>query len=512
MSEIAVTPGGIAWSDLSRIAAGEPTQLALTEPARDAIRAGRGRIEAILAEGQTIYGINTGFGKLASKRISSDQLTTLQHNLLFSHAAGLGAPLSDVLTRLSLALRIATLSHGNSGIRLQTVERLIALFNLDLLPVVPEQGSVGACGDLAPLAHLALPVIGHGELRQEGQVRPAADALAEAGLTPLSLEAKEGLALINGTQVSTAQLVSVLHRAERLVKVADIAGAMSLEALQGTDRAFDARVDALRPHPGAGSVATNLRGLIADSAIRQSHADCDRVQDPYSIRCMPQVHGASRDALRHVLEVCRIETRAVTDNPLVMEDGAVISAGNFHGQPIALAADYAAIALAELANISACRIEQLVNPDLSRLPPFLVEGEGLNSGYMIAHVAAVSLVSENKVLAHPASVDSIPTSAEQEDHVSMSTFASRKCATVATNLEQVLAIELLLGAQGIDFHLPLQPGPGLAAAHALIRSRVPHLDRDRLLSVDINALIDLVRSGELLDSVTEHTALVGLDG
>ncbi len=511
MSTINVTPDGIAWEDLARIVRGEQVQLALTEAAHCAIAAGRQSIETILEEGRTIYGINTGFGKLAQKRVSADQLNKLQQNLLFSHASGLGNPLSPRLTRLALALRVATISQGNSGVRPELVERLIDLFNADILPLVPEQGSVGASGDLAPLAHLALPVIGHGRVRCGGRTLDAAEALAGVGLEPLALRAKEGLALINGTQVSTAHLVEVLVCAERLVRLADVAGATSLEALQGSDTAFDPRIDALRPHPGARAVAENLRGLISGSQIRTSHRDCDRVQDPYSIRCMPQVHGASRDALRHAQEVCRIETRAVTDNPLVLEDGSVVSAGNFHGQPVALAADYAAIALAELASISACRIEQLVNPDLSRLPAFLVEGDGINSGYMIAHVAAVSIVSENKVLAHPASVDSIPTSAEQEDHVSMSTFAARKCRTVMQNLEKVLAIEFLLGAQGIDFHLPLTSSPALEAARELIRGRVPHLDGDRLLYPDLHAVLELVQSGELLAVVESQQPLRGLD-
>ncbi len=510
MRKITVTSEGIGWEDLAWIARGGRAELALSPEASARIAGSRAHVAAILATGKSVYGVNTGFGKLAKVRIDAGELATLQRNLLLSHATALGDPMTEAQTRTALVLRIANLARGHSGVRPVLVERLVRLFNLDLLAVVPQQGSVGACGDLAPLAHLALPVIGEGDVRIEGRTVPARVALAAHGLAPLVLEAKEGLALINGTQVSLAFLVEALARAENLVVLADIAGAMSAEGLLGTDAAFDARLVALRPHPGARRAAENLMRLFAGSAIRDSHRDCDRVQDPYSIRCMPQVHGASRDALAHVLEVAQREAAAVTDNPLVLDDGSVLSAGNFHGQPLALAADYAAIALAELASISSCRIEQLVNPDLSGLPPFLVQGSGLNSGLMIAQVAAVSLVSENKVLAHPASVDSLPTSAEQEDHVSMSTFAARKLLTVAANLEKVLAIEILAASQAIDYRAPLRSSPALAAVHACVREGVAFFEQDRYMKPAVEAVLERVRDGRLVAAAAAHVALFGI--
>jgi histidine ammonia-lyase len=506
---------GLDWSTLQAIARDDALVFELAPAAGAVIQSGRAAIEHIVATNQTVYGINTGFGKLARVRIATDQLVDLQHNLLRSHAVGLGSMLPRTVVRLALALRAATLAQGVSGVRPLVIERLLELFNLNLTPCVPEQGSVGASGDLAPLAHLALPLLAEGELQTvSGEIHPAARLMREHGLEPLALQAKEGLALINGTQVSLALLVEALVRAERLVKLADVIGAMTTEALKGTDSAFAAGVIALRPHPGAMATATNLRSLMADSPLRDSHRDCDRVQDPYSLRCMPQVHGASRDALSHACAVARREARSVTDNPLLLDRDSsaprIVSAGNFHGQPLALAADYATIALAELTNISACRIEQLVNPDLSRLPPFLVNESGLNSGLMIAQVAAAAVVSENKTLAHPASVDSIPTSAEQEDHVSMSTFAARKCRWVADNLERVLAIEVIAAAQGIDFHRPLRTSPALEAAHRVLRTVVPFLAHDRTLKPDVDATLALIRNGALLAAVESELPLVGL--
>jgi histidine ammonia-lyase len=394
------------------------------------------------------------------------------------------------------------LAIGASGVRPELIDALLALLNAGVEPLVPSKGSVGASGDLAPLAHLALPLIGEGEAVYQGAVLDGATALERAGLCPIALAAKEGLALINGTQFMAANLVSAVVRAERLMRVADVAAAMSVEGLMGSHRPFHEAVTRLRPHPGAVLVASNLRALLADSEIVESHADCGRVQDAYSLRAVPQVHGASRDALAHVRAVIEVELRSVTDNPLILaEEDEVVSAGNFHGQPLALVADYAAIALAELASISERRIEQLVNPALSGLPAFLTPHGGLNSGLMVAQYTAAALVSENKVLAHPASVDSIPTSANQEDHVSMGAHASLKLHTVLDNLSYVLSIELVAGAQAIDFRAPLKPARGVAAAHAHVRTLVAELGGDRYLKPELEALHGAVADGSLLAAV-----------
>ncbi|MCU0625821.1 MAG: histidine ammonia-lyase [Gemmatimonadaceae bacterium] len=472
--------------------------VALCDAARARMQESRDYIERLVAEGRVVYGVTTGFGRLASVRIDAGDVRRLQRNLLVSHAIGVGAPLDTDVVRAMLLLRAQSLAIGCSGIRVAVVELLLAFLSLGIHPVIPSQGSVGASGDLAPLAHMALPLIGEGEVEWEGRVRPAREVLDAAGLAPVVLEAKEGLALINGTQAMTAIGALVLHEARELCTVADIAGAMSLEALKGTVTAFDARVTALRPHPGAQAVSANLRTLGADSAVHASHADCEKLQDAYSLRCMPQVHGASRDAITHAITVVERECNAVTDNPLVFAaDDAVISAGNFHGQPVALVMDYAKIAIAELANISERRVEHMLDPAVSGLPAFLARQGGVNSGLMISQYTAASLVSENKVLAHPSSVDSIPTSANQEDHVSMGTTSARQCAMILENATWVLAIELLNAAQALDFHAPLTPGPGTGAARDAIRAVVPPLTEDRILTGDLAAVRMLIREGVL---------------
>ena len=483
----------------------------LARPARERVSRGRAAIERALAGGEVVYGVNTGFGELAQVRIEPGKLLQLQRNLLLSHAAGVGEPLPDAAVRGMLLLRANTLARGHSGVRPEVIEALLALLNHDILPVVPSRGSVGASGDLAPLAHLALPLIGHGSLRpgSGSAAVPAAEGLRRAGLAPLELQAKEGLALINGTQAMTSLLALAALAARRLVRAADLAGALSADALRGTDSAFDPRIHALRPHPGQLASAANLWRLLQGSAIRESHRAGDvRVQDPYSFRCMPQVHGAVRDLLADVEVKLAIEINAVTDNPLVVDaedppagtaaagaGGAVLSGGNFHGEPMALAADVLAIALAELGAISERRIEKLTNAAFSGLPPFLVRGAGLDSGFMIAHVTAAALVSENKGLAHPAAVDSIPTSADKEDHVSMGMGAALKLGRVVDNLRWVLAIELTAAAQGIDLLRPLTSSLPLEALHASLRTRIARWDEDREMAPDLVAAADFLRDG-----------------
>jgi len=466
---------------------GRPVELAGSARAR--VREARAVIEAQVASGEAIYGVNTGFGNLADVRISEDDLATLQERLVLSHAAGVGEPLDETAVRGMLLLRANTLARGHSGVREVIVERLLDLLNRRLHPVVPSRGSVGASGDLAPLAHLALPLIGRSEVITEGRRRPAAEALTEAGLEPVELQAREGLGLINGTQAMTSLLALTALEARRLVRVADLVGALACDAFRGTDSAFDERVHAVRPHAGQVTSARNLHRLMAGSAIRESHrVDDVRVQDPYSFRCMPQVHGAVRDVLADVETKLEIEMNSATDNPLVFaHEGASITGGNFHGQPMAFAADFLAIALAELGSISERRTEKLTNAAFSGLPPFLVANAGLNSGFMMAQVTAAALVSENKTLAHPASVDSIPTSADKEDHVSMGMWAAHKARQVAGNVHTILAIELVAAAQGIDLLRPLTSSEPLEALHASIREVVASWDEDREMAPDLAA-------------------------
>jgi len=474
-------------------------ELVLAEVAREAVRRSRRVVDAAVARGDVVYGVTTGFGNFADVHIPTDKLRELQVNLVRSHAAGVGTPLGPAETRALMLLRANVLAKGYSGVRLETLERLVAMLNRRLHPIVPSQGSVGASGDLAPLAHLALALIGEGECDFEGRRVPAADALRAMGLAPLVLEPKEGLALVNGTQLITAVGGLALASALRLVRSADVIGALTLDALQGTDVAFDPRIHAARPHPGQGASARNLKRLLAGSALRESHRDCGRVQDAYSLRCMPQVHGAVRDAFDYVSRVHSVEMNAATDNPMVFaETGEILSGGNFHGQPVALTADLLAIAAAQLAGISERRSERLVNPALSGLPAFLAREGGLHSGLMMAHVTAAALASENKALAHPASVDSIPTSAGKEDHVSMGPTAAWKAARVVENTSRVLAIELLAACEALDFRRPLRSSPPLEAVHRLVRTRVPAHAHDRTLSPEIEALAALTSSGAVV--------------
>jgi histidine ammonia-lyase len=456
-----------------------------------------------------VYGVNTGFGKLASTRISADDLATLQCNLIRSHSVGVGEPMAPPVLRLMLAMKAASLARGYSGVRPVVIDTLLAVHNAGLSPCVPSQGSVGASGDLAPLAHMTLALMGEGEFVVNGVRQPAAGVLAAHGITPLQLQAKEGLALINGTQASTALALHALFSFEPVLESALVIGALTVDAARGSDGPFDPRIHMLRGQPGQIDVAQYYRLLLAGSAIRASHAQGDdRVQDPYCLRCQPQVVGACLDQMRHAALVLLREANAVTDNPLVFsEDGVMVSGGNFHAEPVALAADAMACAIAEVGAIAERRIAMLIDSSVSRLPPFLAANAGLNSGFMIAHVTAASLASENKSLAHPASVDSLPTSANQEDHVSMATFAARRLQPMIDNVAHILGIELLAAAQGIDFLRPLRSSPALESAHALLREQCPAMMQDRYLAPDIAAASALVRGGGL--SLILH-ALPGL--
>lgn len=486
----------LTLEDFRRVAmAGEECSVGL-ETLR-AVQRGRELVAAVEQGDVAIYGINTGFGELARNRIPRDKLRSLQRRLLLSHAAGVGPPLPDPAVRGMILLRANALARGHSGVRPEVVELLVQMLNTGILPVVPRRGSVGASGDLAPLAHLALPLIGVGTVKVDGRELEAADALSAAGLAPLTLEAKEGLALINGTQAMTSLVALAAIEAHRLAAIADLVGAMSTDALRGTDAAFDPRIQELRPYPGQLASAANLTALLQGSEIRESHREGDdRIQDPYSIRCMPQVHGAVRGVLADVEAKLAIEMNAVTDNPLVFPSEAeILSGGNFHGEPMALAADILAVALAELGSMSERRIEKLTNSAFSWLPSFLVEDAGLNSGFMMAQVTAAALVSESKVLCHPASVDSIPTSADKEDHVSMGMGAALKLHQVAGNVRQVLAIELLAGAQGIDLLRPLRSSPRLEALHDDLRRIVGPWHEDRHMAPDLEAAARFLVSG-----------------
>jgi histidine ammonia-lyase len=465
-------------------------------------------VRAIVAKGDAAYGINTGFGILAKSRIPDDQLEKLQRNLILSHSVGTGELLSDAVVRLILLMKIGSLARGFSGVRPVIVETLIALYNAGIMPAIPAKGSVGASGDLAPLAHMTLAMLGVGQVRVNGELVDATEALAAAGIAPVVLAAKEGLALINGTQVSNALALHGLFMAERLLEAAIVAGALSLDAAKGSDAPFDARVHEVRGQPGQIATAKIYRELVAGSAIRASHLVGDeRVQDPYSLRCQPQVMGAVIDIIGNAGRTLLIEANAVTDNPLIF-DGEIISGGNFHAEPVAFAADTLALAIAEIGGLAERRIALLIDATLSGLPPFLVREPGVNSGFMIAHVTAAALASENKSLAHPASVDSLPTSANQEDHVSMATFAARRLDDMAHNTAVIIGIELLAAAQGIDFHRPLASSDHLEHVHEQLRRQVPFFDADRFFAPDIEAAKQMVIKGTLSASCKElFTAL-----
>lgn len=491
-------PGQLTLEQLQFIHAGVEN-LTLPPSAREIIRASHQVVQAAADGDAPVYGVNTGFGKLANQRISKAQLDTLQLNLIRSHSVGVGEPLAPEVVQMMLALKAASLARGYSGVREVVIDTLLAVHNAALVPYVPSQGSVGASGDLAPLAHMTLALIGEGEMLVDGKRVPALAALQQAGITPLTLGAKEGLALINGTQTSTALALHALLRFEPVLEAALVIGAMTVDAARGSDGPFDPRIHALRGQPGQIDAAQYYRALLKGSAIRNSHLNGDdRVQDPYSLRCQPQVMGACLDQLRHAALVLVREANAVTDNPLVFaEDGAMISGGNFHAEPVALAADGMALAIAEVGAIAERRIAMLIDSNVSRLPPFLTVDPGLNSGFMIAHVTAAALASENKSLAHPASVDSLPTSANQEDHVSMATFAARRLQAMISNTANILGIELLAAAQGIEFLRPLQSSNALEQAHALLRQQIPAMAQDRFLAPDIEHATSLVRNGSL---------------
>ncbi|MEZ5471884.1 MAG: histidine ammonia-lyase [Marinicella sp.] len=458
----------------------------------------RKTIEDVAASDETVYGVNTGFGLLANVKIAKEELDTLQRNLVISHATGVGKPIDTNTTRLIMALKAMSLSQGVSGIHPNTLKLLLNMVNHEIYPIIPEKGSVGASGDLAPLAHLTAAMIGLGDVIYQGEQVPAMQALNEAGLTPIKLGPKEGLALLNGTQVSTALALKGLFLVENCFNAAILAGALSIDAAKGSLAPFDERIHQARRQVGQIQVARAIRGLLKDSEIVVSHEDCDRVQDPYCLRCQPQVMGAVLDTINYVAEKLLIEANAATDNPLVFaEEGDVLSGGNFHAEPVALVADFLGIGITDMANMSERRMAMLIDPNLSRLPAFLVPDSGVNSGFMIAHVTAAALASENKTLAHPASVDTIPTSANQEDHVSMATFAGRKLTDLSENTAAIVGIEIMASCQSIDFHEGLKTSNALYSVYQKVREDVAFLDKDRLLAPDINHMQQLVLSGEL---------------
>jgi histidine ammonia-lyase len=479
-------------------------RVSLSEKAKERIGASRKCIENAVRKGKPIYGVNTGFGALSSVIINDTQVEELQQNLIRSHCTGIGDPFTEEEVRAMMVLRANFFALGNSGVRMELVQLLIDLLNQGVHPVVPEKGSVGASGDLAPLAHLASVLIGEGRALYRGKELDGAEALKQAGISPIKLKAKEGLSMINGTQTMTAVGVLSLLRAERLAKIADIVGAATLDALRGTLTAFDLDIQKVRPHPGQMKVAKNFHRLMEKSEITVSHKDCPRIQDAYSLRCIPQVHGAVRDVIDYVRRVLTIEMNSATDNPLIFpEKDKVESGGNFHGEPVAFACDFLGIALSELGSISERRIEKLLNPVFSELPPFLTDKGGLHSGLMMIQVSAAALASENKLLAVPASVDSIPTSSDKEDHVSMGTTAARKVRTIIQNVENILAMELLASCQGLYFLSPLQPGIGIKVAYKAVREKVPPITEDRRYHSDINVIRGLIESGKLLSEVEE---------
>lgn len=502
-----IVPGEFDLAQLRRLADTPEVQVALDPRCREAIRASADMVRRATAGDAPVYGVNTGFGKLAMKRIAREDLALLQLKLLRSHAVGVGEPLSPRVVRLVLLLKAASLARGYSGVREEVVDGLLALHNRDVIPVIPAQGSVGASGDLAPLSHLSLPLIGEGEAFFDGVRMPGGQALERAGLQPLQLGAKEGLALINGTQVSTALALDALLATDKLFEAAVITGALTLDAARGSDAPFDPRIHAVRGQPGQIDCAAAYRALMVGSEIRRSHLEQDdRVQDPYCLRCQPQVMGACLDQMRYATQVLVREANAVTDNPLVFagSDEAMVSGGNFHAEPVALVADALAVAIAEIGAISERRVAMLVDTVVSRLPPFLTPDAGLNSGFMIVHVTAAALASENKSMAHPASVDSLPTSANQEDHVSMATFAARRLQPMLANTAHIVGIELLAAAQGIEFLRPLTSAPALEGVLRLVRSVSPAMMADRSLAHDIEAMHHMVAAGDIGHATEQH--------
>jgi histidine ammonia-lyase len=510
MKELVLDGKSLNLEKVWKWAHGEIPKVCIADSAKKRIKEANKYVSKLAVGKKAVYGVNTGFGLLSDVKIEKEKLAQLQVNLLRSHAVGIGAPLTIPEARAALLLRTNTLAKGYSGISLALLDKLVEVQNAGIVPWIPEQGSVGACGDLAPLAHMALVLIGEGKCYYEDSLMDSSKALKKAEIKPHILGAKEGLSLINGTQVMTAIGALVVYEGLRLAKCADLAGAMSLEAFRGTMKAFSKEIHAIRPHREQIAVATNLRKILGKSEIANSHKDCGKVQDPYSFRCMPQVHGASRRLLENCVEILEVEMNSATDNPLVFlptdmrkkgegpMGGEILSGGNFHGEYVAMAMDTAAIALSELANISDLRVQKLINPAMSGLPAFLTKDPGLNSGMMIVQVASASLVSENKVLSHPASVDSIPTSADKEDHVSMGVTAAKKCRNILNNVRNVLAMELLCASQGIDLLRPLKSSKALEAVWSVIREAVPPIEEDRIFHQDINRIHDQLAAGKIL--------------
>ena len=504
MKTIFIDGKSLTLDDISKIAYDFDGRflVKLSPKAKKKMAASRKFILEKMKGDEPIYGVNTGFGLLSRVRVDPKNLDQLQVNLIRSHCVGIGKPLPEPEVRAAMLLRANTMAGGNSGVSIDVVESLLKMLNAGVHPWIPEQGSVGASGDLAPLAHLALVLIGEGKAYYQGQLMDGSKALEKAKLKPYRLQPKEGLSLINGTQIMTAIGALVFQKAQALALMADIAGAMTVEALMGSRVPFDADISRIRPHKGQIEVAAHMRELLANSQIMDSHKDCEKVQDPYSLRCIPQVHGVARDVLDQVRKVLEVEINSVTDNPLVFpERRTILNGGNFHGEYVGMAMDQLAMAIHELANISEQRMEKLINPALSGLPAFLVKEGGLNSGFMIVQVAAASLVSENKVLCHPATIDSIPTSADKEDHVSMGTIAARKCRSVIENSWNVIAMEFLCASTGLDFHKPLRPAKRIEKAYRKIRGVVPPIDQDRAFYIDINAIAKLMLAGELLEGI-----------
>ena len=511
MAELLVDGNELQIADVVRVASDPTAQVGLTGQAWARCEASRKTITRIIESDEPAYGINTGFGDLARVRIPADQLALLQKNLIWSHAVGVGRPFEDEIVRATLLLRVNTLAKGYSGVTRELLQLLLDLLNKNVLPVIPEKGSLGASGDLAPLAHMSLVLIGEGKARYGGETLDGAEALRRAGLKPVELQPKEGLALINGTPVMTALACFSTARALNLLRSATVIAALSTEALRGTDAAFGHALQQVRPHRGQIEIGRYLRAVLADSEVMRSHKNCPKVQDPYSIRCIPQVHGACLDAWEHCTKTVQIEVNSATDNPLII-DGKVISGGNFHGEPIGLAMDYLAIALCELGSISERRSARLMDAKLSDLPPFLVKESGLNTGMMITQYTAASLVMENRILSHPATVDSLPTSADQEDHVSMATTAARKTFEILKNLADILAFEAMNAAQGLDFLKPLKSGRGCEAAYQVVRAGIPFLDKDRVMTGDMDYAREIVLSGKLARAAEEAAGLFAPDG
>lgn len=502
MSHFLIDGDSLSIADVVRIASDPSIQVDLSPAAWAKCEASHRTIEKILASGEPAYGVNTGFGDLARVRIPADQLAQLQKNLIWSHAVGVGRPFEDEIVRATLLLRVNTLAKGFSGVSRPLLQLLLNLLNRNVLPQIPEKGSLGASGDLAPLAHMSLVLMGEGKAKVGRDVIDGGEALIRVGLKPIELGPKEGLALINGTPVMTALACFSAYRALNLLRSATVIAAISTEALQGTDAAFCDALQQVRPHRGQIEIARYLRAMLSESQVMQSHRDCPKVQDPYSIRCIPQVHGASLDAWEHCIKVVQVEVNSATDNPLII-DGRVVTGGNFHGEPIGLTMDYLATALCELGSISERRSARLVDAKLSGLPPFLAKDSGLNSGMMITQYTAASLVMENRILSHPATVDSLPTSADQEDHVSMATTAARKTFEIMKNLADILSFELLNSTQGVEFLRPLRSGKGCEAAYQLVRKVIPPLDRDRVMTRDIDHAREIILSGRLARAAEE---------